>query len=48
MEMERQEIDKQFAAIASDEAYQELSLQLSEEFADSDWEALRETEESGG
>jgi len=48
MELDWQEIDQQFAAMAGDEAYQELSLQLSEEFAGSDWEALRETEESGG
>lgn len=46
-ELERQEIDEQFAAMADDEAYRELSVQMSEEFADSDWEALRAAEEAG-
>lgn len=47
IELERQEIDQQFAAMAGDEAYQELNVRLSEEFADSDWEALRSAEEAG-
>lgn len=47
MELAWQEIDKQFATMADDEAYQELSVQLSEEFAGSDWEALRTAEEAG-
>ena len=45
IELEQQEIDQQFAAMADDEAYQELSVQMSEEFADSDWEAMRIVEE---
>ena len=39
-ELERQEIDRQFEAMAEDEGYQELSQQLAEDFAESDWEAL--------
>ena len=46
IELEHQEIDEQFAAMADDTQYQEHILQISEEFADSDWEALGETEES--
>ncbi len=38
-ELERQEIDREFAAMADDAAYIELSEDLAEEFADSDWEA---------
>ena len=41
IELEQQEIDQQFASMADDEAYQELSLQISEAFADSDWEAIQ-------
>ena len=40
-ELERQEIDQQFASMAGDEAYQDLSVRLSEEFAGSDWESMR-------
>jgi metal-responsive CopG/Arc/MetJ family transcriptional regulator len=43
-ELERQEIDRQFEAMAEDEEYQAMNQQLSEEFADSDWEALTEGE----
>lgn len=39
-ELERQEIDRQFAAMADDEAYQTLSEAMAEAFIDSDWEAL--------
>ncbi len=39
-ELERQEIDKGFAAMADDATYIELSEDLAEEFADSDWEAF--------
>jgi metal-responsive CopG/Arc/MetJ family transcriptional regulator len=46
-ELERQEIDEQFAAMGDDEAYQELSVQVSEEFAESDWDAIRTAEEAG-
>jgi metal-responsive CopG/Arc/MetJ family transcriptional regulator len=45
IELERQEIDQQFAVLADDLAYQELNVQMSEEFADSDWEAIRVAEE---
>ena len=45
-ELERQEIDRQFAALAKDAEYQELSERLTEEFADADWEALTLTEET--
>lgn len=41
IELERQEIDQQFATMAEDEAYRDLSVRMSEEFADSDWEAMR-------
>jgi metal-responsive CopG/Arc/MetJ family transcriptional regulator len=43
-ELERQEIDRQFAAMADDKSYQELNESLAEEFAESDWEALTQTE----
>ena len=43
-ELERQEIDRQFEAMADDTAYQALNEQLAEEFSDSDWEALQEGE----
>ncbi len=45
-ELERQEIDRQFAALAKDAEYQELSERLAEEFADADWEALTLAEET--
>ena len=40
--MERQAIDEQFAAMASDESYQRLMVSLAEEFTRSNWEALSE------
>jgi metal-responsive CopG/Arc/MetJ family transcriptional regulator len=43
-ELERQEIDRQFEAMAGDEHYQAMNQQLSEEFVESDWEALQEGE----
>ncbi|HFQ92792.1 MAG TPA: CopG family transcriptional regulator [Anaerolineae bacterium] len=43
-ELEREEIDRQFAAMANDEAFQTLQLEVAESFADSDWEALRQGE----
>ena len=45
LELERQEIDQQFAATNGDKEYQELNIRMSEEFADSDWEALHASEE---
>ena len=41
VELERQEIDRQFAVMAGDEAYQDLSVRMSEEFSSSDWESKR-------
>jgi metal-responsive CopG/Arc/MetJ family transcriptional regulator len=43
-ELEQQEIDRQFEAMAEDQDYQTLNQQLSESFAESDWEALTEAE----
>ena len=43
-ELERQEIDRQFEAMADDNAYQVMNEQLSESFAESDWDALVEGE----
>jgi metal-responsive CopG/Arc/MetJ family transcriptional regulator len=37
--LERAWIDEEFAAMAQDERYRELNLQIAEEFAQSDWEA---------
>lgn len=39
-ELERQEIDRQFAAMADDAEYQELNEQMAETFGASDWQAL--------
>ena len=41
-QMEREAIDAQFAAMATDESYQRLMVSLAEELAKSDWEALNE------
>ncbi len=38
LELERQEIDRQFALMAEDKPYQALNQQLADEFAESDWE----------
>ena len=38
-ELERQEVDRQFAALAEDDSYQRVNARLVEEFAVSDWEA---------
>ena len=45
VELEQQEIDRQFATMAEDSQYRELSLQIAEDFAESDWEALGVGEE---
>jgi metal-responsive CopG/Arc/MetJ family transcriptional regulator len=45
-ELERQEIDRQFAAMVDDVEYQTLNEQLAESFDASDWEALRLAEKS--
>jgi metal-responsive CopG/Arc/MetJ family transcriptional regulator len=39
LELERQEIDRQFAAMAEDKPYQAMTQQLADDFAKSDWEA---------
>ncbi|MCB0194161.1 MAG: CopG family transcriptional regulator [Anaerolineae bacterium] len=44
IELERQEIDRQFEALADDEAYQTMNEQLAESFAESDWDTLVENE----
>jgi len=44
LELERQEIDRQFEVMADDDAYQVMNQQISEAFAESDWEALVEDE----
>lgn len=44
LELERQEIDRQFEAMAEDSDYQALNEELAEALADSDWEALTEGE----
>ena len=46
-ELERQEIDHQFAAMADDGEYQAMNEQLAESFGASDWEALRLAEKLG-
>lgn len=45
-ELERAEIDRQFAAMAEDETYQTLQSEITETFEDSDWEALLEGEQT--
>jgi metal-responsive CopG/Arc/MetJ family transcriptional regulator len=39
-DIERQEIDQQFALLAEDESYRQLNEELAEEFAEADWQAL--------
>ena len=39
--LEEAEIDAQFKAMSDDEAYQKMTLQLTQELARSDWEALQ-------
>ncbi len=46
VEMERAEIDRQFAAMADDDEYQTFNIQMAESFADSDWEALKLVEKA--
>ena len=45
-ELEHQEIDRQFAAMVDDVAYQALNEQMAESFVASDWEALGLAEQS--
>ena len=42
LELERQEIDRQFAAMAEDAMYLATEQQIAAEFAESDWDALVE------
>jgi len=44
LELEREEIDRQFEAMADDDAFQVMNEHLSESFAESDWDALVEGE----
>ena len=44
LELERQEIDRQFEAMAGDEPYQTINQQLADDFAESDWDAWVEGE----
>ncbi|GJM42639.1 MAG: hypothetical protein DHS20C20_29210 [Ardenticatenaceae bacterium] len=44
-ELEREEIDRQFAAMAQDGTYQAMQTNVAEAFAESDWEALNDGEE---
>ena len=44
LDLERQEIDRQFEAMAEDDAYQALNQQIAHEFAQSDWDAWIEGE----
>ena len=39
-------IDAEFARMATDPLYQDEAVQIAEEFAEADWEALRTTERS--
>lgn len=45
-ELERAEIDDQFAAMADDDEYQAFNMQMAESFASSDWEALKLAEKA--
>jgi metal-responsive CopG/Arc/MetJ family transcriptional regulator len=45
-ELEREEIDRQFAAMAEDIEYQTLNQEITASFADSDWEAWTIAESS--
>ncbi|HRQ40249.1 MAG TPA: CopG family transcriptional regulator [Chloroflexota bacterium] len=43
-DLERKEIDRQFATMAEDTDYQVRQTEMAESFAESDWEALAEGE----
>ena len=45
--LEREEIDRQFAALAEDTEYQSWQTNIAESFSESDWEALGEAETPG-
>lgn len=42
LELERQEIDRQFEAMAEDETYRAINQQMADDFAESDWDAWLE------
>ena len=44
LELERQEIDRQFEAMAEDQPYAAINQQVTDDFAESDWDALIEGE----
>ena len=44
-DLEREEIDRQFAAMAEDTDYLSWQTEMAESFAESDWEALAEGEQ---
>ena len=44
LELERQEIDRQFEAMAEDKTYAAINQQVIDDFAESDWDALIEGE----
>ena len=43
-ELERQDIDRQFAEMGDDPGYLAFSEEFSESFAESDWQALQDAE----
>ena len=43
-DLEREAIDRQFAAMAEDTGYQAFQTEMAESFAESDWEAFVEGE----
>jgi metal-responsive CopG/Arc/MetJ family transcriptional regulator len=45
-ELERAEIDRQFAAMADDAVFQKLQTEMAESFEASDWEALLDGEQT--
>lgn len=45
-ELERAEIDRQFAAMAKDETYQTMQAEMAGSFEESDWEALLDGEQT--
>lgn len=45
-DLERAEIDQQFAAMFEDEVYQTMQTEMSESFEESDWEALLDGEQT--
>jgi len=44
----RKAIDEDFASMADDCSYQEEALQIAEEFAQADWEALQTLDSESG